>query len=237
MRYLFCILFAGSLHVGFGQSTRITECVIDNGELKSVSVDYDPATGNRSIVVNGAKKDFYSVYPKEGTSYAAKATWYINSERISFNALPYVKYGLPRVLGTTEIEKTGAYKGINIYREAGTKGTPEVIYIPARQGCEFQPYQLDCQSLFMIKGPAFYTTGKTIKLTAKKANGSIKKGKHHWEVEGATITSGQGTPTITISTKAVTEGTLRVSVKVDANELCTWTTHEVYLKKEGQARE
>jgi hypothetical protein len=47
------------------------------------------------------------------------------------------------VLGTAEIVRAAEYKGVGVYVEAGIQGVPEVIYIPVRSGCEFQPYQME----------------------------------------------------------------------------------------------
>jgi hypothetical protein len=54
-----------------------------------------------------------------------------------------VKYGLPRVLGVNEVTRMGDYMGVPVFAETGATGATEVIYLPVRPGCEFQPYQLD----------------------------------------------------------------------------------------------
>ena len=125
------------------QTYRVQQCVIENGTLKNISADYDPATGNYSINVSGTKKSLNEVYPALGSNYAGSASWYINNEKIIVNGQKFVKYGLPRILGTTEIEKVTEYNRVGVYVEAGAKGTQEVIYIPTQRGCEFQPYMLD----------------------------------------------------------------------------------------------
>ncbi|HEX8272093.1 MAG TPA: hypothetical protein VF615_05545, partial [Longimicrobiaceae bacterium] len=51
--------------------------------------------------------------------------------------------GLPRVVGVTEVSRTGEYQGVGVFTEASATGTPDVIYIPVRPGCEFQPYQYE----------------------------------------------------------------------------------------------
>ncbi|MBW3571943.1 MAG: hypothetical protein KY467_12640, partial [Gemmatimonadetes bacterium] len=78
--------------------------------------------------------------------YAAGATWYINNEPIMVNGRRYVRYGLPRVLGVNEVTRTAEYQGVPVFVEAGAQGTPEVLYIPVRPGCEFQPYQLEVKA-------------------------------------------------------------------------------------------
>jgi hypothetical protein len=80
------------------------------------------------------------------TGYAAGATWYINNEPITVNGRRYVRYGLPRVLGVNEVTRSADYMGVTVFSEAGAQGTPEVLYIPVRPGCEFQPYQLEVKA-------------------------------------------------------------------------------------------
>jgi len=59
------------------------------------------------------------------------------------NGRRYVKYGLPRVLGVNEVTRTADYMGVPVFAEAGATAATEVLYVPVRPGCEFQPYQLD----------------------------------------------------------------------------------------------
>jgi hypothetical protein len=122
--------------------TKVNQCVIENGVLKTIVADYDPATGNFYMTVGGIKKDFDQVYPEKGKEYAASASWYSNSNSITFNGQNYTKYGLPRILGTTDIKKWATYNQVGVYVEAGVNlnEVVDVIYIPTRRGCEFQPY-------------------------------------------------------------------------------------------------
>ncbi len=124
------------------QARKVQQCVIENGTLKTVVADYDPATGIYSIVVNGTKKDFNDVYPPTGIHYAQTKSWFTNNDKIVLYGKKYAKYGLPRILGTTEISKVGEVDKIGVYAEAGMTAY-DVIYIPTRRGCEFQPYSLD----------------------------------------------------------------------------------------------
>jgi hypothetical protein len=123
------------------QTQKINICIIDQKQLKTVSADYNQATGDTTLLANGKKKFFREVYPAAGREYAANASWYINNDAITIRTKKFVKYGLPRVLGTTDVVRAAEYKGVGVYVETGTKGVPDVIYIPARSGCEFQPYQ------------------------------------------------------------------------------------------------
>jgi hypothetical protein len=119
----------------------IRVCVVENGALREVTGQYNTATGD--TMVNG--RPFSSVHPAT-TGYAAGATWYINNEPIMVMGRRYVRYGLPRVLGTNEVSRVADYQGVPVFAEAGATGTPEVLYVPVRPGCEFQPYQLEVKA-------------------------------------------------------------------------------------------
>ena len=69
-------------------------------------------------------------------------TWYRDNEPINVGGREYVKYGLPRILGRSEVEWFGELDGLAVVAEPGTT-EPEVVYVlidPAE--CGFQPYQL-----------------------------------------------------------------------------------------------
>lgn len=117
---------------------NIQVCVIQNGALTNVTAVYNTQSGDTTV--NGQR--FSTVYPAT-TGYAAGATWYINNEPITVNGRRYVKYGLPRVLGVNEVTRTADFMGVPVFAEAGATGATEVLYVPVRPGCEFQPYQLD----------------------------------------------------------------------------------------------
>ena len=52
-----------------------------------------------------------------------------------------MKYGQIRILSTTDVVPTGTFQGVTVFVEAGvSRVRPEVLYIPVRPGCEFQPY-------------------------------------------------------------------------------------------------
>ena len=116
----------------------IQVCVVQNGALTNVSAVYNTANGDTTV--NGQR--FATAYPAT-TGYAAGATWFINNEPITVNGRRYVKYGLPRVLGVNEVSRTADFMGVPVFAEAGATAGTEVIYVPVRPGCEFQPYQLD----------------------------------------------------------------------------------------------
>ena len=121
--------------------TTLRVCVIQDGALTEVEAQYDPATGDTTV--GGVR--FSERFPAT-TGYAANATWFINNEPITFNGRQYAKYGLPRVLGVTEVNRIGEYQGVSVFAETGATGSPDVIYLPVRPGCEFQPYQYEVKT-------------------------------------------------------------------------------------------
>ena len=116
---------------------EIRVCVVENGALREITAMYNTQTGDTTV--NGQR------IPAT-MGYAAGATWYINNEPITVNDRRYVRYGLPRVLGVNEVTRAGEFQGVSVFAEAGAQGTPEVLYIPVRPGCEFQPYQLEVKA-------------------------------------------------------------------------------------------
>jgi hypothetical protein len=117
---------------------EIRVCVVENGALREVTAVYNTANGDTTV----SGRPFAQAYPAT-SGYAAGSTWFINNEPITVNGRRYVKYGLPRVLGVNEVVRTADYMGVPVFAEAGATGATEVLYLPVRPGCEFQPYQLD----------------------------------------------------------------------------------------------
>jgi antitoxin component YwqK of YwqJK toxin-antitoxin module len=132
---------------GHTQIYKVNKCIIEKGILKTVVADYDPATGNSYVTVNGARKDFEQIYPATAKDYAINTPWFKTNNIVTFNGQRYIKYGLPRVLATTEIKKSGEYNAIGVYTEIGLIKDAEVIYLPVQRGCEFQPYQKALESV------------------------------------------------------------------------------------------
>jgi len=106
----------------------VSMCVVQNGALATIQV----AQGQM---------------PAAGEGYAESATWFVNSEPVTFMGRRYVKYGLPRVLGTGDVHAAGTVQGVTVFAEhAANAEHPEVIYVPVRPGCEFQPYQYEVKA-------------------------------------------------------------------------------------------
>ncbi|HEX8394195.1 MAG TPA: hypothetical protein VF665_17765 [Longimicrobium sp.] len=80
-------------------------------------------------------------YPS-AAEYADGTAWFINNEVVPVLGRRFVKYGMPRILGINDVVPAATYQGVRVFVEAGPTGAPEVVYLPVRSGCEFQPYQL-----------------------------------------------------------------------------------------------
>jgi len=119
----------------------IMVCVVEGQTLRNVEATFHPTSGDTTI----SGRRFSEAYPAMAPTYVAGSTWYVNNEPIMFNGKRYVKFGLPRVIGTTDVMSTGTYQGTSVFVETGTTGTPTVIYLPVRPGCEFQPYQAQAE--------------------------------------------------------------------------------------------
>jgi hypothetical protein len=113
-------------------------CVVENGMLRNMTVQYNTQTGDTTM--NGQR------FSPSMTGYAAGASWFINNEPVMVMGRRYVKYGLPRVLGVNEVSRVGEFQGVSVFAETGATGTPEVLYVPVRAGCEFQPYQTETKA-------------------------------------------------------------------------------------------
>ena len=118
-----------------GSGRDILVCVVRDGELQLVRVDYDTRTGD--TLVNG--RPFAEVYP-ETVGYAGAAQWFVNNEPVVIDGRHYVKYGVPRLLGVQELTRVGEYRGVPVFVEKGADARADVKYVPVRRGCEFQPY-------------------------------------------------------------------------------------------------
>ncbi|HEY0037713.1 MAG TPA: hypothetical protein VGB66_13540 [Longimicrobium sp.] len=122
-------------------ATTISVCVVENGMLRNVEAEYTSATGDTTV----AGRRFGEAYPATAPAYAAGTGWYIQGEPIMIDRRRYVKYGLPRVLGVNEVTRVGDHQGVPVFAETGTT-RPDVVYVPVRPGCEFQPYQSEVKS-------------------------------------------------------------------------------------------
>jgi len=119
----------------------IDVCVVENGALRTVQAQYTQATGDTTV----SGRPFAQAYPATAPHYAADAAWFIQNEQITVLGRRFVRFGLPRVLGTGEVTRIAGHQGVPVFAEAGA-ARPEVVYLPVRPGCEFQPYQTEVKS-------------------------------------------------------------------------------------------
>lgn len=216
-KQLFLLLLFFTSYNLFAQ-TKITECVLENGELKVIEVNYNPSNGDKTVLVKGQYKKLDEVYPSNGAGYAAGKSWFTNNERITFKGKSYEKYGLPRILGSKEVVKAGIYDGIGIYTEPGIDFV-EVVYLPVRRGCEFQPYQLYCGTI-ELEGVEESVKGKSFTVAATNPKDIKGKLTYTWSVSSGKITKGQGTKQITVSTTNAEMGELTVTLEITTSDNC-----------------
>lgn len=112
----------------------LSVCVVTNNSLRLVPATYDTETGDTLV----GRRPFSTVYTQHA-GYAASHAWYRSTTPILFDGEYYVKFGLPRVYGVTEVVRVGALAGVGVYADAGSS-TRARLYLPIRSGCEFQPY-------------------------------------------------------------------------------------------------
>lgn len=72
---------------------------------------------------------------------ATDMRWYVDNEPIMVQGRRLTKYGLPRPLADGEVRRIGAIGGVGVFREVGTAGIAEVVYLPVTRDGSFQPYQ------------------------------------------------------------------------------------------------
>lgn len=112
-------------------------CVLRNGRLESVELQIFSATSGDSTYQGNP---IARAFPIDST-YALNASWYTGHEPLSLPADRYIKYGLPRVLEPTDVIPVADFRGVTVFAEPmANRERPEVVYLPVRPGCEFQPY-------------------------------------------------------------------------------------------------
>jgi hypothetical protein len=120
------------------QAIRV--CVVQGGMLQDVEATFNPSTGDTTVTSTG--QGFSTAYPATAPTYAASETWYINNDSISVGSQQYVRYGTTRILTPGTLTSAGTVNGVGIFAETGATSPYDVVYVPVRPGCEFQPYQL-----------------------------------------------------------------------------------------------
>ncbi|HEX8832488.1 MAG TPA: hypothetical protein VF705_15035 [Longimicrobium sp.] len=117
-------------------TTPLSICVVRDGQLAQVDAVYDPERAD--TLVDG--RPVAMAHPSDALPYAAGATWFINREQVTANNRRYSLYGLPRVIPARQLQRSGEFRGVPLFVEAGATDQ-DVLYVPVRAGCEFQPYQ------------------------------------------------------------------------------------------------
>lgn len=72
---------------------------------------------------------------------AGGTAWYESNEMIVVEGERLIKYGMPRPIEAELLQRFGFVHGVPVYVEVGTRGTPEVVYLPVDRNGVFQPYQ------------------------------------------------------------------------------------------------
>ena len=121
----------------------IQVCVIEGTTLGLRDVIFLPAENDTVVVVEGTRRPFNDVYPAAPPTYATGADWFTADEPVQFMDRPYEKVGLARIIRPAQLGRIGDYRGVSLFAAADAGTPPEVIYLPIRPGCQFQPYQLE----------------------------------------------------------------------------------------------
>jgi hypothetical protein len=117
---------------------EIPVCVVKDGALALVTVTRDPVSGDTTV--NG--EPFARVFPDSGL--AGEAAWFAAGEPVVFEGRRFVKFGGPRVLDVGDVARAGEYRGVPVFAQPGAR--VDVVYLPIRQACEFQPYALELKT-------------------------------------------------------------------------------------------
>jgi hypothetical protein len=121
--------------------TPIRVCILEAGQLREVDAMVNPTTGDTMAVVGAERRRFREAFPAT-TGYAAGADFFVQDRPIRFRNRNYVRFGLTRIIPTTDVRPIGDFQGATLFAEtAANMQNPDVVYVLVRPGCEFQPYQ------------------------------------------------------------------------------------------------
>lgn len=124
-----------------GPVEQTAYCVVEKGEIRAVPITYDPAAGD-SLYEGRPLREAFPVTAEYGRS----APWYVNNEYLRFRGRIYWKFGLPRLLKTTDVVSIGrSEQGLAVFTEPRDSREPvlEFVYVPDSPGCLFQPYETE----------------------------------------------------------------------------------------------
>lgn len=116
-------------------SDTVDICVIVDGQLREITAEYDPESGD--TIVDG--QPLAQAYPSASPPYLAGADWYARDEMVEFERRRYLRYGSPRVVSPAALTRVGEYRGIPLFAESRAAGF-RVVYALVNARCEFQPY-------------------------------------------------------------------------------------------------
>ncbi|HEY0036738.1 MAG TPA: hypothetical protein VGB66_08630 [Longimicrobium sp.] len=119
---------------------EIQVCVLQDAALARVTVTRDPATGDTTV----GGVPFGQAFPDTAAALAANAAWYAAGEPIAFQGRRFVKFGDVRVLDVGDVARVGEFRGVPLF--AAPAARVDVLYVPVRHGCEFQPYAVELKT-------------------------------------------------------------------------------------------
>ncbi|MEX2570508.1 MAG: hypothetical protein WD737_04330 [Gemmatimonadota bacterium] len=121
--------------------TTLRLCVIVGGELSEVEAAYLPGSGDTIVVLGGELLPFAEAYP-DSEGYAAGKAWFNDESTIGYRWRRYRRTGTERLLAPTDLRHASEHEGVPIFASRSFSGIwPDVLYLPIRPGCSFQPYQ------------------------------------------------------------------------------------------------
>lgn len=115
-------------------------CAHDPGRNVLVGIDTYYTYG--AAKVWAVRGDKLIPIPADRLAAGKGKPWFSNNEPVTLNGSVYVKYGLPRVLDSAELnpQAVALKDGAPFYEAKETYGA-EVLYLLTQPvGCEFQPY-------------------------------------------------------------------------------------------------
>jgi hypothetical protein len=119
------------------ESREIRICVVEGGALREVAARV--GAGERDTTAADGRP-FAQAYGA-GPEYAAARRWYLEGAPVVLGGRAYVKAGLPRVVAPADLAPAGRFDGVPLFAPSGAGETADLLYVPVRPGCEFQPYQ------------------------------------------------------------------------------------------------
>ena len=115
----------------------INVCVVTDSGLQNVAARVNPANNDTTAMGQA----FSSRYPASAPMYAAGTTWFINTDTLRLGSDEFVKFGVSRMItNINQLRRVGDFQGTPLFAETGATAPYQVLYVPLRPGCEFQPY-------------------------------------------------------------------------------------------------